>query len=134
MAPVLFLLLMTAFAETLKIIWREQEIFILSITMVSGDNLIDGKICCHTPAMFISKKLTAYKILQCLYIDDGAFPFCMREDLKEGIELIYHHVGRFGLEMHIGRGTSQSKTDCVFFPPLQFFQHSQCHAAAAITI
>jgi len=46
------------------------------------NNLIDGKTCSHTPAMFASKKLTAYKILQCLYVDDSTFPFGTREDLK----------------------------------------------------
>jgi hypothetical protein len=73
MAPVLFLFLMIAFIETLEIVWREQEISILSVMMASDDNLINGKICSHTLAMFTSKKLTAYKILQCLYIDDGVF-------------------------------------------------------------
>ena len=71
--------------------------------------------------MFASKKLTAYEILQCLYVDDGAFPFGTREDLKNSMELIYHHFGRFGLETHIGQEKSLSKTECVFFPPPQFF-------------
>jgi hypothetical protein len=88
MAPVLFLFLMTAFAETLEIVWREQEIPILSIIMASNDNLINGKICSHTLAMFTSKKLTAYEIMQCLYVNDGAFPFGTRMDLKKGMELI----------------------------------------------
>jgi hypothetical protein len=98
------------------------------------DNLIDGKICSYTPTMFKLTKITAYEILQCLYIDDGAFPFGTRRDLEKGMELIYHHFGRFGLEMHIGQGTSMSKTECIFFPPPQFFQHSQQCAAAAPTI
>ena len=39
-----------------------------------------------------------------------------RRDLKKGLELIYHHdISRFGLEMHISRGASASKTKCV--PP-----------------
>jgi hypothetical protein len=117
MAPVLFLFLMIEFAEPLKIVWREQEIPILSIMMASNDNLINGKIRSHTPAMFTSKKLTAYKILQSLYVDDSVFLFGMREDLKKGMELVYYHFGSFGLEMHIGQGMSQSKTECVFFPP-----------------
>ena len=33
--------------------------------------------------MFALKKLTAYKILQCLYVNDGEFPFDMREELKK---------------------------------------------------
>ena len=134
MAPVLFLFLMTAFAETLEIVWRQQEISIVSVMTAKGDNMIDGKICSHTPTMFKSTKLTAYEILQCLYVDDGAFPFGTRGDLQRGIDLIYHHFGRFGLEMHIGRGASTSKTECVFFPPPQFFQHSQQRAAATTLI
>ena len=105
-----------ALAETLEIVWKQQEIPILTVMTAANNNLIDGKICSHTPAMFASKKLTSYEILQCLYIDDGSFPFGTREDLKNGMELIYHHFGRFGLEMHIGRGASQSKMECVFFP------------------
>jgi hypothetical protein len=52
MAPVLFLFLMTAFAETLKIVWKQQDIPVLSVMTAAGDDLIDGKICSHTPAMF----------------------------------------------------------------------------------
>jgi hypothetical protein len=54
---------MTAFAETLKIVWREQAIPILKVMTASDDNMIKGKICSHTPAMFTEKTLTAYKIL-----------------------------------------------------------------------
>ena len=43
-----------------------------------------------------NKKLTAYEILQCLYVNDGAFPFGTREDLLRGMELIYHHFTQFG--------------------------------------
>jgi hypothetical protein len=68
--------------------------------------------------MFTSKTLTAHEILQSLNVDDGAFPFGTRDDLMKGMELIYHHFCRFGMKMHIGRGTSQSKTECVFSPPL----------------
>jgi hypothetical protein len=102
MAPVLFLFLMTAFAETLEIVWQEQVIPILRVMTTSNDNIIKGIICSHTPTMFTSKTLTAYEILQCLYVDDGAFSFGSREDLKRGMELIFYHFGKFGLEMHIG--------------------------------
>ena len=131
MAPVLFLFLMTAFAETLELVWKDHNIPILSEMTAADEHFEKGKICSHTPAMFRSKKLTAYGVLQCLYVDDGAFPFGTREDMRRGLELIYHHFARFGLEMHIGRGTSESKTECVFFPPPQFFQQlKQRHAAA----
>jgi hypothetical protein len=88
MAPVLFLFLMTAFAETLEIVWKERDP-ILCLMTTANEHLAEGKICSHTPAMFKSKKLTAYEILQCLYVDDGAFPFGTREDLQRGMELIF---------------------------------------------
>jgi hypothetical protein len=50
------------------------------------------------------------------------------------MELIYHHFARFGLEMHIGCGTLELKTECVFFPPPQFFQRMERTNAAASTI
>jgi hypothetical protein len=84
--------------KTFSKLWRCYNEF---KTGASNNSLINGKICSHTLAMFTSKKLTAYKILQCLYVDDGAFPFGTREDLKKGMELVYHKFGRFGLEMHI---------------------------------
>ena len=78
------------------------------------------------------KKLTAYEILQCLYVDDGAFPFGTRVDLQHGMELIYHFA-RFGLEMHIGCGVLESKTNASSSPP-QFFPHLEKTNAAASTI
>jgi hypothetical protein len=134
MAPVLFLFLMTAFAETLELIWKQMDILILSVMMAANKNLTNGKICSHTPAMFKSKKLTAYEILQCLYVDVGAFPFGTREDLQQEMKLIYCHFVQFGLEMHIGRGTLESKTKSIFFPPPQFFQHLERTNTAASTI
>jgi len=100
----------------------------------ADEHFAEGRICSHTPAMFRSKKLMAYSILQCFYIDDGAFPFGTRDDLQRGMELIYHHFARFGLEMHIGRGTAESKTEGIFPPPPQFFQCLERNIDAASLI
>jgi hypothetical protein len=64
--------------------------------------------------------LTAVEILQCLYVDNGAFIFVSRANMMQGLALIYQHFGRLGLEMHIGRGENPSKTECIFFPPPDF--------------
>ena len=100
----------------------------------ADEHLAEGKICSHTPAMFRSKKLARYEILQCLYVGDGSFPFGTREDLQRGMELVYRHFARFRMEMHIGRGSSESKTECVFFPPPQFFQRLERSNDAASMI
>ena len=62
------------------------------------------------------------------------FSFRTREDLQCGMELIFHHFAKFGLKIHIGRGASESKTECVFFPPPQFFQHLEKTNVVACTI
>ena len=75
----------------------------------------------HLPKEYLSRDLTAVEILQCLYVDDGAFIFASRKDMTRGLALLYHHFGRLGLEMHIGRGITSSKTKCIFFPTPGFF-------------
>ena len=50
---------MTAFAETLETVRREQALPILKIMTASDDNMIKGKICSHNPALFTSKTLTS---------------------------------------------------------------------------
>jgi len=134
MAPVLFLFLMMTFAKTLELVWKERDIPILGVMTTANEHIAEGKICSHTPAMFKSKKLPAYEILQCLYVDDSAFPFGTREDLQRGMELTFHHFARFGLEMHIGCSASESKTECIFFPPPQFFQRLEKTNVTACTI
>ncbi len=49
---------MALLEETLKIFWKEQDIPILCVMTASGNNLIEGKICSHTPATFKSNKLS----------------------------------------------------------------------------
>ena len=60
--------------------------------------------------------LEAFNLIQILYIDDGAFVFQSRQELTRGLELIREAFKNFGLEMHIGRGEIESKTECVYFP------------------
>ena len=121
MAPVLFFFLMTAFAETLELEWKRQNIKVVTVMTAANDQIQEDLLCSHTPKMFRSKILSAYKILQCLYLDDGAFLFDTRESLSQGMTLVHRHFARFGLEMHIGRNGGKSKTECVFFPPPPIF-------------
>ena len=82
MAPVLFLFLMTAFAETLELQWKREKIEVVTAMIAADDKIGKGQLCSHSPKMFHSKVLSAYKIFQCLYVDDGAFPFDTRESLS----------------------------------------------------
>ena len=124
MAPVLFLFLMSAAAETLKPAWRQAGIKVLTVAHTPDDEIDNGcDVRGHTPRMYTSRKLTAYEIYQLLYVDDGAFPFPTRDALIKGLSLVHSHLARFGLEVHIGKDGAPSKTEYVFFPPPQFFNN-----------
>ena len=56
-----------------------------------------------------------------LYIDDSAFVFESRTNIKRGITLLSDHFARFGLKMHMGTETNPSNTKCIFFLPPGFF-------------
>ncbi len=119
MAPILFLFPMSVFAETLETEWRQEGIEVCTVQSFVGPSLMSGKgkLKGHPPKKYLSRELNAVEILQCLYVNDGAFIFKSREDMTRGLALLYRHFGRLGLEMHIGRRTTASKTECVFFPP-----------------
>ena len=134
MAPVLFLFLMNAFAESLEAIWESKGLEKVGVVHASDEDFENGigNIRRHKKGQFQSSKLEELTVFQCLYVDDGAFPFNSREQLALGCEVIYDHFARFGLEMHIGRTVNgketPSKTECVFFPRPYFFKEKEVPA------
>jgi hypothetical protein len=75
MAPVLFLFMMNA---------KQKGIPVLKVMATNADAIEDRQVCSHTQAMYKSKSLTMFEIFQCLYVDDGAFPFETQEDVIQG--------------------------------------------------
>jgi hypothetical protein len=49
MAPVLFLFLMTAFAKTLEMEWKRENIKVVTVMTASDDLIQHGQLCSHTP-------------------------------------------------------------------------------------
>jgi hypothetical protein len=123
MAPVLFLFPMSAFAETLEAEWENAGIGVCTVQSFVSQKLVsgEGKLRGHLPKEYLAQTLTAVKILQCLYVDNGTFIFVSRAGTTQGLALIYRHFGHLGIEMHIGRGENPLKMECVFFPPPGFF-------------
>ncbi len=128
MAPVLFLFLMSAAAETLESAWKQANVEVLTVVHSPYNAMEAGCVRGHTPRMYLSSRLTAYKIYHLVYVEDGAFPFPTCAALIKGLTLVHSHFARFGLEVHIGRNGNPSKTECVFFPPPQFFDDIQSSA------
>ena len=77
-----------------------------------------GKLTGHKKKIFEQGKIFA--LFFEIYVDDSAFTFEYLDQLTRGLNLIYQHFTRFGLEMHVGKGKKASKTECVFFPPPGF--------------
>ncbi len=104
MAPVLFLFLMSAFAEMLEAKWKNAGIGVCTVRSFVGQKLApgEGKLQGHLPKEYLAQMLTDVKILQCLYVDNGTFIFASRANMMQGLTLIYQHFGHLGLEMHIG--------------------------------
>ncbi len=99
MAPVLFIYLMNAVAETLSNKWDFNKLEYNWFPESANGNK-RRKLTGQSPKALGSK----FDLFYFLYVDDGAMLFENREDLKKGTNLIMSHFARFGLEMHIGRG------------------------------
>ena len=63
------------------------------------------------------KKVDRFHLWASLFADDCGLLFNTREDLITGSNYIYRHLLRFGLRMHIGRGSDASKTEAMYCPP-----------------
>eukprot|EP00956_Cyclotella_meneghiniana_P019936 scaffold34652_cov36-Cyclotella_meneghiniana.AAC.1 len=123
LSPVLFLFIMSAAAETLDIELEKNNIEKPVCHGVDINNLDKGLLTGQTPRNFSSGR--TFKLLEFLYIDDGAFVFGSRANLIKGLKLIRKCFAAFGLEMHIGKNGEASKTECIFYPTSSWFHDTQ---------
>ena len=63
------------------------------------------------------RHVTEFELWSSLFADDCGLLFNTRVDMITGANYLYHHLRRFGLLMHIGRGATASKTEAVYYPP-----------------
>ena len=70
MAPVLFLFLMNAFAESLEAIWESKGLDKVGVVHASDDDFENGigNIRRHKKRQFQSSKLEELTVFQCLYV------------------------------------------------------------------
>ena len=113
-APVLFLFLMMAFAESLDLNWKKKKLQKLVFQRYSNSPREKGQITGHLPRNF--SKGSLFELFCLLYIDDGAFTFTSRRELIKGANLIRKQFLQFGLEMHVGNNKTASKSEIVFSP------------------
>ena len=112
--------MITLFAETLEISWKQVGHKIITFNTRTNSPIDRGSLTRQSPQT--SSEGTLLELFNVLYVDNGASQFEDRDQLAKGVQLIYDHFKQFGLEMHIGKGTKSSKTECVFFPLPIFFK------------
>ena len=62
------------------------------------------------------REATSFEFFASLFADDCAVLFESHKDMVIGMDYMYQHFLKFGLEIHLGRGTAKSKTEAMFFP------------------
>ena len=100
MAPVIFMFLMMAFSKTLEDKWTALGLIKAQFACKDNSPRSTVQLVSHRPGTFSSGII--FDLLCMLYVDDGAFIFESRTDIKKVITLLSYHFARFGLEMHIG--------------------------------
>jgi hypothetical protein len=108
-----FIIVMQAMAETLKPLWMEAEIAMPEFRFHKETKSCYGKM----KGQSTTTKGTGFKMFLSLYVDDSSFIFETKEDMQKGASILYHHMKRFGLLMHIGKDGSKSKMEALYIPP-----------------
>ena len=104
--PVLFLFIMQAAMETLK--WPEGVEKPQFRTRQEGKSMGER--------WNRKRGATTFELWASLFADDCAVIFNSRQELISGTQHLYSHMQKFGLEMHVGRGETASKTEAMFCP------------------
>ena len=121
MDPVLFLLLMMAFAKTLEDEWTALVLSKAQFARKDNSPRSTGQLVSHRPGTLLSGIL--FYLFCMLYIDDGTFFFESRTDIEKGSTLLSDHFARFGLEIHIGTGKNPQTLNVYFSRPQVFLIH-----------
>ena len=58
----------------------------------------------------------SFELFASLFADDFAIFFETREDMVTGTSYLFNHLRKFGLKMHVGSGTTASKTEAMYYP------------------
>ena len=122
MAPVLFLFLMQAFAESTRKAWQTNRAIPHAHSPEPEETLIRGQLV-NTPTANSGRVV---ELPFTLFVDDTAFIFDSREEMATHLPFLHKQFGRFGLLMHVGtvdpaasdpaKQLIPSKTECMFFP------------------
>ena len=110
--PILFLFFFQAAIETAKWPVAKPIFYTRKNGMVSGENWKRKREDDNW------RNITSFELWASLFADDCGLFFETRADLITGSNYIFDHLKRFGLQMHVGRGDTASKTEAMFCPAI----------------
>ena len=133
MAPVLFLFLMAALVEIIDKEWARNQIECVELCRESDETYEAGQIFKHNiKKCNASTSLVRFRINGTYYVDDIASLFRSRRDPIVGMPIIQSILSDLGMEMHVGKmiegARSKSKTECIYFPPSDYFKKLRLQA------
>ena len=122
MAPVLFLFLMSAFADLMEVRFTNAGIVRPEMVRESDTTFHKGQMLRHVISKCRKSGTKEFFIVDLtIYVDDTAIVFTSRDQLEKGVRLIQEIFKSLGMEMHIGKKTGEttfdeSKTECLYVP------------------
>jgi hypothetical protein len=112
MSPILFLFVIQAFLETLKIDTQPIRFSYFPENKNGNHKTCKGRLLSQNP----SAKGTSFDFQTSFFVDDSFFLFHDCQELQKAIAKLDSHFARFGLIMHLGNGNKKSKSRCMYFP------------------
>jgi hypothetical protein len=109
MSPILFLFVIQAFLDTLKL--KTQTIKFAYFPKNKNGRAETAKGNQNTTA-----KGVAFELQSSFYVDDSFCVFQNRDELHEAVGILNNHFSKFRLKMHLGSDDSKSKSEAIFFP------------------
>ena len=107
---VIFLFIMTAFAETLDKKWTQAGLPRIEAEYTPISASSNAQQTGHIKPARTSASTT--QLSQVLFLDDSGFPFNSREDAATGTRIVKETFTELGLEMHCGSDENKkSKTE-----------------------
>jgi hypothetical protein len=111
MSPVLFLFVIQAFLDTLKLESCPTKFSYFRENKNGNTRTTKGRLLNQNSAA----KGTVFELQSSFYVDDSCFIFQDRDELKNAINVLDTHFSRFGLKMHVGSNTAKAKSEAMFF-------------------
>ena len=112
MSAVLFLYVIHAFTETLRIDAQPTQFAFFPENKNGNLSTCKGRLLSQSS----TAKGKPFYFNSSFYVDDSFFIFQTRHELLQTIIQLDKHFSRFGLIMHLGSEKSKSKSEAMFFP------------------